>query len=173
MKRAKLFIPFAAFVILSVLLYVGLSLDPNDLPSVLIDKPVPEFSLPSLDDESVNITQADLIGKPYLLNVWATWCFACKHELPFFLKLAESGIPIYGINYKDESDAARLLLQSDGNPYAANMVDKEGSLVMALGVYGAPETFIVDAKGIIRYRLAGIVDEKIWTSVMAPIYFGE
>jgi cytochrome c biogenesis protein CcmG, thiol:disulfide interchange protein DsbE len=173
MKRAKLFIPFAVFVILSVLLYVGLSLDPNELPSVLIDKPVPEFSLPSLDDESVNITQADLIGKPYLLNVWATWCPSCKYEHPYLLKLAQSGIPIYGINYKDESDAARSLLQRDGNPYTANIVDKEGSLVMALGVYGAPETFIVDAKGIIRYKLVGVVDEKVWTSVMAPIYFGE
>lgn len=173
MKRLKLFIPFVVFAIMSVFLYVGLSLDPNELPSVLVGKPVPQFELPSLEDESKTITPADMQGKPYLLNVWATWCPSCKYEHPYLLKLAKMGIPIYGINYKDDSDAARSLLDKTGNPYAANIVDTEGSLVMALGVYGAPETFIVDADGIIRYKLVGVVDEKVWTGEMAPIYFGE
>lgn len=173
MKRIWLFIPLAVFVVLSALLYVGLSLDPNELPSVLVGKPVPEFELPDLEDESKTITAEDLKGKPYLLNVWATWCPSCKYEHPYLMKLAQAGIPIYGINYKDETDKARQLLERTGNPYAANVVDAEGSLVMALGVYGAPETFIVDAEGIIRYKLVGVVDENIWTSEMAPIYFGE
>ncbi|MBC6906758.1 DsbE family thiol:disulfide interchange protein [Saccharophagus sp. K07] len=173
MKRFKLFIPFAVFAVMAGLLYIGLSLDPNELPSVLIDKPVPEFALPDLDNPEKVITPATMKGKPYLLNVWATWCPSCKYEHPYLLKLAEMGIPIYGVNYKDESEKARKLLRDTGNPYQANIVDEEGTLIMALGVYGAPETFIVDAEGIIRYKLVGVVTEEIWTSTMAPIFFGE
>lgn len=173
MKRLKLFIPFVVFAIMASLLYVGLSLDPNELPSVLVGKPVPEFELPSLQNENETITPATMKGKPYLLNVWATWCPSCKYEHPYLMKLAEAGIPIYGVNYKDEGEKARLLLEKTGNPYVKNIVDTEGSLVMALGVYGAPETFIVDAEGIIRYKLVGVVDEKVWTSEMAPIFFAE
>ena len=112
-------------------------------------------------------------GHAYLLNVWATWCPSCKYEHPYLLKLAEMGVPIYGVNYKDESDKARKLLKETGNPYKANIIDEDGVLVMALGVYGAPETFIVDANGIIRYKLVGVVNEDVWTSTMAPIFFGE
>lgn len=173
MKRFKLFIPFAVFLILSGLLYMGLSLDPNELPSVLIGKPVPEFSLPDLHNPENNITPATMKGKPYLLNVWATWCPSCKYEHPYLIKLAEMGVPIYGVNYKDDTDKARKLLEDTGDPYMANIVDEEGSLIMALGVYGAPETFIVDADGIIRYRLVGVVNEEIWKSTMAPIFFNE
>lgn len=173
MKRFKLFIPFAVFLILSGLLYMGLSLDPNELPSVLIGKPVPEFSLPDLHNPENNITPATMKGKPYLLNVWATWCPSCKYEHPYLIKLAEMGVPIYGVNYKDDTDKARKLLEETGDPYMANIVDEEGSLIMALGVYGAPETFIVDADGIIRYRLVGVVNEEIWKSTMAPIFFNE
>jgi cytochrome c biogenesis protein CcmG/thiol:disulfide interchange protein DsbE len=173
MKRFKLFIPFAVFLILSGLLYMGLSLDPNELPSVLIGKPVPEFSLPDLHNPDNNITPATMKGKPYLLNVWATWCPSCKYEHPYLIKLAEMGVPIYGVNYKDDTDKARKLLQDAGDPYMANIVDEEGSLIMALGVYGAPETFIVDAEGIIRYRLVGVVNEEIWKSTMAPIFFND
>lgn len=173
MKRFKLFIPFTVFLILSGLLYMGLSLDPNELPSVLIGKPVPEFSLPDLHNPDNNITPATMKGKPYLLNVWATWCPSCKYEHPYLIKLAEMGVPIYGVNYKDDTDKARKLLQEAGDPYMANIVDEEGSLIMALGVYGAPETFIVDAGGIIRYRLVGVVNEEIWKSTMAPIFFNE
>lgn len=173
MKRFKLFIPFAVFLILSGLLYMGLSLDPNELPSVLIGKPVPEFSLPDLHNPDNNITPATMKGKPYLLNVWATWCPSCKYEHPYLIKLAEMGVPIYGVNYKDDTDKARKLLEEAGDPYMANIVDEEGSLIMALGVYGAPETFIVDAEGIIRYRLVGVVNEEIWKSTMAPIFFNE
>lgn len=172
-RRLFLFIPVAVFAVLSVLLFVGLRLDPNELPSVLVGRPVPEFSLPSLEDPGTNITPETMKGKPYLLNVWATWCPACRIEHPYLLKLADMGVPIYGINYKDDADKARRLLQQTGNPYSANIFDEDGVLVMALGVYGAPETFIVDAEGIIRYKLVGVVDEKVWTSQMAPIFFGD
>jgi cytochrome c biogenesis protein CcmG/thiol:disulfide interchange protein DsbE len=134
---------------------------------------VPEFSLPDLHNPDNNITPATMKGKPYLLNVWATWCPSCKYEHPYLIKLAEMGVPIYGVNYKDDTDKARKLLQDAGDPYMANIVDEEGSLIMALGVYGAPETFIVDAEGIIRYRLVGVVNEEIWKSTMAPIFFND
>lgn len=173
MKRFKLFIPFVVFVVMAGLLFVGLSLKPDELPSVLIGKPVPEFALPDLANPEQTITPATLKGKPYLLNVWATWCPSCKYEHPYLLKLAEMGVSIYGINYKDESDKARRLLEQTGNPYKANIIDEEGVLVMALGVYGAPETFVVDAEGIIRYKLVGVVNEENWTSTMAPIFFAE
>lgn len=172
-KRLKLFIPLVVFLVLGTLLFAGLSLDPNELPSVLIDKPVPEFALPELNDSDATVTPETMKGQPYLLNVWATWCVSCKHEHPYLLKLAEAGIPIYGVNYKDDTDAARQLLERTGNPYIANAVDEEGTLIMALGVYGAPETFVVDAEGIIRYKLVGIVNEKIWTSEMAHYFYGE
>lgn len=172
MNRFKLFIPLIIFFLLGLLFLVGLRLDPNDLPSELIDKPVPAFSLPTLAGEGEVMTAEQLKGKPYLLNIWATWCPACRHEHPYLLKLAEQGIPIYGINYKDDTDAARVLLQKTGDPYVANIVDKEGILGLDLGVTGAPETFLVDAAGIIRYRLVGVLDEEIWTSTLAPIFFG-
>lgn len=171
MKRLKLFIPLAVFLTMGTLLLVGLSLDPNELPSVLIDRPVPKFSLPSLQDPEQLITAETMKGKPYLLNVWATWCPTCKFEHPYLLKLAGMGIPIYGINYKDDPVLARKLLDSSGNPYLANAVDEEGVLIMALGVYGAPETFVVDAKGIIRDKVVGVVDEKVWTSQFAQYFF--
>jgi cytochrome c biogenesis protein CcmG, thiol:disulfide interchange protein DsbE len=173
MKRFKLFIPLIVFVIMAVLFYVGLKLDPNELPSVLIGKPVPEFALPDLDNPEKNITPATMKGKPYLLNVWATWCPSCKYEHPYLIKLAEMGVPVYGINYKDDAEKAKQLLKDMGNPYKANIVDEEGTLIMALGVYGAPETFIVDAEGIIRYKLVGVVNEEVWSKTMAPIYNGQ
>jgi cytochrome c biogenesis protein CcmG, thiol:disulfide interchange protein DsbE len=170
MKRLKLFIPLAVFISISVLFWVGLKLDPSRLPSVVLDKPVPEFKLPSLADESIMLTQADMPGKPYLLNVWATWCPTCKYEIPYLLKLAESGIPIYGIDYRDDSEEAKQMLAQLGNPYIANIVDKEGTLIMSLGVYGAPETFVVDAKGIVRHKVVGVVNEENWTKELSPYF---
>ncbi len=172
MNRLKLFIPLMVFLLLGVLLLVGLRLDPNDLPSELIDRPVPAFALPSLADENTVITTDQLKGKPYLLNVWGTWCPSCRYEHPYLLKLAGQGIPIYGINYKDDTDAARVLLQKTGDPYVANIVDEDGTLGLDLGVTGAPETFLVDAAGIIRYRLVGVLNEEIWTGTLAPLFFG-
>lgn len=172
MDRLRLFIPLAVFAVMASLLFVGLRLNPDELPSELIGRQVPEFALPSLDNPDEILTRETMEGKAYLLNVWGTWCPACKYEHPYLMKLASEGVPIYGINYRDNSEMARRLLRETGNPYSANIVDKEGTLIMALGVYGAPETFIVDADGIIRYKLVGVVDERVWESEMAPIFFG-
>ncbi|HEY7772459.1 MAG TPA: DsbE family thiol:disulfide interchange protein [Marinagarivorans sp.] len=171
--RLKLFIPLAVFVVLSVLLYQGLKKDPNELPSVLIDRPVPAFALPSLMDESKILTEETFKGSPYLLNVWATWCPSCKVEHPFLIKLSEMGVPIVGLNYKDEPEAAKRVLEATGNPYVENIVDIDGRLGLDLGVYGAPETFVVDATGTIRYKLVGVIDEEVWKSQVAPVFFGD
>ncbi|WP_054113597.1 DsbE family thiol:disulfide interchange protein [Marinagarivorans algicola] len=172
MERLKLFMPLIAFVVLAALLFNGLKNDPNELKSVLLGKPVPAFALPSLNDESRIITQDTFKGKPYLLNVWATWCPSCKVEHPYLLELANMGITIVGLNYKDESDEARSLLKAMEDPYVDNIVDADGRLGLDLGVYGAPETFVVDASGIIRFKVVGVVTEEIWARDIAPIFFG-
>ncbi|GAB2199048.1 DsbE family thiol:disulfide interchange protein [Sessilibacter sp. MAH4] len=168
--RLKLFIPLAVFLVLAVFFYRGLSLDPTEMPSALIDKPVPNFSLANLENPESNITQNDLKGKPYLLNVWATWCVACRQEHPYLVELAEQGVNIYGMNYKDDTEEAKRWLARLGNPYSMNIVDDEGRLGLDLGVFGAPETYVVDSEGFIRYKHIGVVTKDIWQSKIAPIY---
>lgn len=170
MKRWQLFVPLAIFAILAVLLGRGLFLDPTEMPSALIDKPVPQFSLPNLEREGELVTEKSLLGEPYLLNVWATWCVTCRVEHPFLLKLASQGVKVVGINYKDEDQAALQWLDKLGNPYQLNIVDKDGNLGIDLGVFGAPETYFVDATGIIRYKHVGAVVEQNWQSHLAAIY---
>lgn len=169
-SRLKLFIPLGLFALLAVLLFRGLSLDPQALPSALIDKPLPEFNLPSLSTGET-LDADDLAGQPLLLNVWATWCISCRVEHPYLQRLAdEEGVRIFGVNYKDDTAAAREWLEKLGDPYRESIVDATGTLGLDLGVYGAPETYFVDAEGVIRYRHVGVIDERIWTSRLAPIY---
>lgn len=168
-SRLKLFVPLGLFTLLAVLLFRGLSLDPQALPSALIDKALPEFSLPSLIDGAV-INDTDLHDGPLLLNVWATWCIACRVEHPYLQELAKTGVPIYGVNYKDDEVEARTWLDELGDPYRISVVDKQGRLGLDLGVYGAPETYFIDSKGVIRYRHVGVIDERLWTSRLEPIY---
>ena len=170
MRRGLLLVPLAIFLALAVLLYRGLFLDPQELPSALIGKPFPDFSLVSLDNTETTLTRADLLGKPALVNVWATWCPSCRAEHPVLNKLAEAGVNIYGINYKDQREAAQKWLCDLHNPYQLNIEDPKGTLGLDLGVYGAPETFFVDANGIIRHKFVGVVDEKVWREQLAPIY---
>jgi len=167
--RFKLFLPLILFGVLALFLMRGLELDPRALPSALIDRPMPAFELPLLGAEDT-MTQADLVGRPALVNVWATWCVSCRVEHPYLDTLAEAGIPIYGINYKDEDAAALRWLQDLGNPYVATIADREGSLGLDMGVYGAPETYLLDAGGVIRYRHVGVVDEQVWREVLQPLY---
>ncbi|WP_137888088.1 DsbE family thiol:disulfide interchange protein [Pseudomonas sp. 2FE] len=171
MKRAILLLPLAVFLIGAVFLYRGLFLDPSELPSALIGKPVPAFSLPAVEGEQT-LTQADLLGKPALLNVWATWCVACRVEHPVLNKLAERGVRIYGVNYKDDNAAALKWLKEFHNPYQLNIRDEQGSLGLNLGVYGAPETFLIDSQGIIRHKFVGVIDERVWREQLAPLYQG-
>ncbi len=167
--RLKLFLPLILFVVLAGFLFRGLSLDPQAMPSALIDKPFPRFSLPSLEGEGP-LTQSLVIGEVSLVNVWATWCISCRVEHPYLRELADRGVRILGLNYKDDPAAARQWLQDLGDPYAVNIVDSEGSLGLDLGVYGAPETYLVDAEGVIRYRHVGVIDERVWNRTLAPLY---
>lgn len=169
MARLKLFAPLLMFLVLALLLARGLQLDPKALPSALIDKPLPEFQLAALGEESV-LQRASVIGAPSLFNVWATWCISCRVEHPWLQKLADEGVPIIGINYKDEDAAAIEWLAQLGNPYRTNIVDAEGSLGLDLGVYGAPETYLVDSEGIIRYRHVGVIDDRVWREILQPIF---
>jgi cytochrome c biogenesis protein CcmG/thiol:disulfide interchange protein DsbE len=164
-------LPLVIFLGLAVFLYRGLYLDPAELPSALIDKPFPEFSLRDVQSERV-LTRADLLGKPALVNVWGTWCVACRVEHPVLNKLAQQGVVIYGINYKDVNADALKWLKDFHNPYQLNIRDDEGSLGLNLGVYGAPETFLIDSKGIIRHKFVGVVDETVWREQLAGLYQG-
>lgn len=169
MRRWILLIPLVVFLGLSALLFRGLFLDPAALPSALIGKPFPEFSLRDVSSART-LTRADLIGRPALVNVWATWCVACKVEHPVLNKLASMGVNIHGVNYKDDNAAAQKWLSEFHDPYQLNISDPKGTLGLDLGVYGAPETFFVDAKGIIRHKFVGVIDEAIWREKLAPLY---
>lgn len=167
--RLKLFLPLLAFAVLSIFLFRGLWLDPREMPSALVGQPVPAFSLPRLGEDG-QVSEADLTGQVGLLNVWATWCPSCRVEHPYLVQLSERGIPVYGLNYKDEDAAALEWLEQLGDPYRFNIADREGTLGLDLGVYGAPETYLVDAAGVVRYRHVGVVDESVWRTVLEPLY---
>lgn len=157
------------FVVLALFLMRGLQLDPREMPSALIDKPLPEFQLGQLGTDKV-VQRGDVIGNVTLFNVWATWCVSCRMEHPYLQKLADEGVPIVGINYKDESISAIKWLRDLGNPYRINIEDIEGTLGLDMGVFGAPETYLVDAQGIIRYRHVGVINERIWSGLLFPLY---
>ena len=169
--RLKLFLPLVIFALLAMTLFRGLSLDPSEMPSALIDRPFPAFTLPALGDESM-LSQENLQGQVALVNVWATWCVTCRVEHPYLKQLADQGVPIFGLNYKDDDAQALGWLAQLGNPYRATIADREGTLGLDLGVYGAPETYLIDADGVVRYRHVGMVDENVWRTVLEPLYTG-
>lgn len=169
MVRIKLFLPLIIFIVLAGFLWVSLGKDPRDLPSVLVDKPLPTFELPNLLESGKNVKSGDLIGQPFLLNVWATWCFACLQEHPFLLKLSQQGVKIVGVDYKDEPEKGRGWLEKYHNPYSIVISDEAGRLGLDLGVYGAPETFVVGSDGRIKLRHAGVVTEEIWRLQIEPL----
>ena len=170
MNRLALYIPLALFVGLSLVLLLGLDKDPAELPSALVGEAFPVFNLPSLKDEQNVVTEQDFNGEVVLVNVWATWCFACRIEHPMLNKLSEQGVKIIGLNYKDQRAGALAWLVERGDPYQFNIFDAKGSLGIDLGVYGAPETYLVDADGIIRHRRVGVVDDRVWESEFRAIY---
>ena len=172
--RNRLFIPLVVFVVLVAFLGLGFGLkDPHLLPSVLIDKPLPRFRLVDLHDAGRTRSREDLLGEICLLNVWATWCFSCRVEHPYLLELAEKGITIYGLNYKDEPAKASQWLVDLGNPYSETVVDHNGEFGLDLGVYGAPETYVIDAEGVVRHRHVGVVDEQVWLEQLQPFFKAE
>ena len=170
MSRLKLYLPLAIFAILAGLLYRGLNNDPTELPSALIGKPFPTFELQSVESAETVYTQQDFRGEVTLVNVWATWCFACRLEHAMLNQLAEQGVKIVGLNYKDTRSAAQKWLAERGDPYWLNLFDPRGGLGFDLGVYGATETYLVDAQGIVRYRRVGVVDERIWAGELGELY---
>ena len=170
MPRLLLFIPLILFIILGGFLWKGLSIDPRELPSALLDKPFPEFSIAALNEPERILTKQDFIGQPVLVNVWATWCPSCRQEHEQLLAIAAtSSIPIIGLNYKDEASAARIWLEQLGNPYQFNIFDEDGMLGLDLGVYGAPETYLLDAQGLIRHRHVGVVTAAAWQEIQTII----
>ncbi|CAM2976401.1 DsbE family thiol:disulfide interchange protein [Legionella worsleiensis] len=162
-------IPVILFLLLSFFLWRGLSLDPHRLPSAQIGKAMPEFNLPQLQHPEKTFSSTQLGNKVFLLNVWASWCRACIEEQVFMLQLAREGVPLYGLNYKDKSADALQWLAQWGNPYQIVVQDSDGKVAMDLGVYGAPETFLVDKHGIIRYRHVGIMTQDVWLRDVLPL----
>lgn len=168
MLRVKFFLPVVGFVMVAGFMWRGLYLDTTELPSVLINKPLPEFELE-------NVYGNQLVGKqnlpegPFLLNVWGSYCLPCLVEHPTFMRLSENDvIPIVGINYKDDQNAALDWLETNGDPFDLSVMDPQGRLGIDLGVYGAPETFLIDRNGVIRYRHVSVLDEKAWREVFIP-----
>lgn len=159
------------FIVITAFFLGGLGKDPRVLPSVMVGKPLPEFTLPTLDKKQT-YRNADLPNTPYLLNVWGSWCPACHIEHPYLMQLGRK-IPIVGLNWPagndNEAQDAAVLLQQQGNPYQLVIMDEKGSLITGLGVYGAPETFLIDADGTILYRYAGPLDAKVWRTHFAPL----
>ncbi len=169
-RTLRFLVPLALFLLLVGLLYRGLSLDPKLVPSPLIGKPMPVFTLPRLQDPDATISDADLRGKVFILNIWATWCTACRAEHNVLLQLARTGkVAIYGLNYKDQRADAQRWLQQLGNPYVANAFDADGRTGIDWGVYGAPETFVIDRDGIIRHKHIGPLTVEIVSRDILPL----
>jgi len=175
MQRLKLFLPLLIFIVLAVFLLNGLERDPNAMPSALIDRPVPEFLLPVLGSYGEGkgerqVDQTIFQGQAALLNVWATWCISCRAEHPFLNKLSQQGVRIVGLNYKDDNVEANKWLSEKGDPYALSIVDASGRMGLDLGVFGAPETYVIDSSGIIRYKHVGVVDDRVWQKYLLPVW---
>ena len=171
MMKAKFLIPFAIFVVLAGFLFKGLYLDPRALPSVLINKPLPTFELPTLFDPTQKFSTEEMKGKVWMLNVWASWCLPCKEEHPYFVGLKRSGLktPIVGFLYKDTVGAGRQVLEDTGNPYDVVIFEEKNKVGIDLGVTGVPETFIIDKKGVIRAKASYPILDDLWNIQVKPL----
>lgn len=169
MKALKYSFPLVLFLLIVGLLGYGLTLHPAEVPSPLISQSVPKFELPTLFDAKKNMTNKDFIGQVTLLNVWASWCSICAEEHPFLMQLAKEHVVLYGMNYKDDTDTAKMLLKKYGNPYKLIAVDSTGVTAIDWGVYGTPETFLIDKKGVIRYKQIGMMTPEAWEKTIKPL----
>src|SRR6266403_3803522 len=164
-----LLLPLVLFIGLVAFLFLGLRHDPHEIPSPLINKPAPAFQLKQLQDSNKTFSAQEMRGKVWLLNFWGTWCPACRDEHPLLVQYAKTGaVPIYGVDYKDERVTALRLLEEEGNPYTITASDPEGRLSIDYGVYGAPETFLIDRDGVIRYKQIGPITEDAWQKEILP-----
>ncbi len=170
-KRVFVFLlPFLLFIALAGVLFFALGKDPKLLPAAKLGKPFPEFELPSLHEPERILSKTQLTGEVVLVNIWATWCVSCLVEHPMLTKLAQQGVVIHGLNYKDVRPAAITFLENHGNPYDQIIFDESGDLGLDLGVYGAPETYFLDKSGLIRYRHVGVIMPDIWEHKLQAIY---
>lgn len=168
MKRYLL--PLLVFVVLAVFLAIGLKRDPREVPSPLIGKPAPAFDLPQLASPEQRLSSKDLRGQVWLLNVWASWCLACREEQPLLVEAAQTNkLKLYGLNYKDKRDDALVWLKNFGNPYVQSVSDAEGLVGIDYGVYGVPETFVIDKQGVIRYKHIGPVTPEALRDTLLPL----
>ncbi len=170
MKRLLFLVPLAALIALAVILAVGLNRDPREVPSPLIGKPAPAFSLTLLNDPDQTITRDDLRGRVWMLNVWASWCVACRQEHPLLVAFSKKGlVPIYGLNYKDQRGDGSAWLARFGNPYDASFFDEDGRVGIDFGVYGVPETFVIDGNGVIRMKHIGPLTPEVLAEKIEPL----
>lgn len=167
-KKLLLFLPLMLILGICSLLFIGLQQDPKKIASALIDKPVPEFFQADLQDNNIIRSNKDFPKKAFLINVWGSWCYYCKQEHPLLKELAAQGVTIIGLNYRDKKTNALAYLQHSGNPFLFNIDDSHGKLAMQLGVDGAPETYIVDQYGVIRYRYSGAFDRNAMLNIILP-----
>ena len=162
--------PLGLFLVLAGFLAFGLRLNPREVPSPLIDKPAPAFNAPLLAKPDQTLRPQDLAGKVWILNVWASWCVACREEHPLLVSYARRGVvPIYGLNYKDKREAGLAWLQRLGDPYTESVFDPDGRIGIDYGVYGVPETFVIDRQGVIRYKHIGPVTEAVLRERIEPL----
>jgi cytochrome c biogenesis protein CcmG, thiol:disulfide interchange protein DsbE len=166
----RFILPFIVFVVLVIFLFVGLNLDPREVPSPLVGKPAPAFTLPQLDNPKIMFSPQEMKGKVWLFNVWASWCVACEAEHPVLLELSKLNIvPVYAMDYKDKREDALAILSQRGNPYAKTVSDADGRVGIDYGVYGVPETYVIDKQGIIRYKQIGPVTPQNLRKIILPL----
>ena len=166
----KFLLPLALFLVLVVFLAIGLSRDPHEVPSPLVNKPAPAFVLPQLSNSQQIFKSEEMRGRVWLLNVWASWCVACREEHPLLVELSRTGVvPIYGLNYKDERRNALAWLEAFGDPYTLSLADTDGRVGIDYGVYGVPETFVIDRNGVIRYKQIGPVTAEALQEKIIPL----
>ena len=167
---SRYLIPLAVFIVLVVFLAIGLGHDPHEVPSPLINKPAPAFQLAQLHDPTKTFSAQEMRGKVWLLNVWASWCVSCREEHPFLLEYAHTGaVPIYGFNYKDKREDALSWIRDLGDPYVLSASDTDGRVAIDYGVYGAPETYLIDRNGIIRFKQVGPITPDVWQKTILPL----
>lgn len=163
-------VPLAIFLVVVAFLFKGLDLNPREVPSPLIDKPAPAFALPRLDAPAQSVSEKDLRGKVWIFNVWASWCVSCLQEHPLLVEFSKTNAaPLYGLNYKDKKPEADAWLAKHGNPYAVSLMDPDGKVGIDYGVYGVPETYVIDKQGVIRFKQIGPVTPEVLNNKIAPL----
>lgn len=164
-----LLLPLVLFIGLVAFLLVGLRRDPHEVPSPLINKPAPDFRLSQLREPNKTFSPQEMRGKVWVLNFWGTWCVACREEHPLLLQYSKTGaVPIFGVDYKDDRAAAMQMLEEEGDPYALTVFDPDGRVSIDYGVYGAPESYLIDRNGVIRFKQIGPITEEVWQKEILP-----